>query len=453
MRRCLFLAYHFPPIGLSGVQRTVKFVRYLPEQGWEPSVLTGPAVASAAGLPLDFTLAGELPDGLEIVRVEGPEPSPSTGRRGRLDRWMMLERPWSRWWIDGLVAAAGTMSRPVDVIVASMSPFDTAEAAARISAATSTPWIADLRDPWALDEMLVFASRVHRRHELAGMRRNLASAAAIVMNTEEAARAVGDAFPELCDRPIVAITNGYDATDFGGPDSEPDPAVFTIAHTGSFHTAAGRARRTMRARRALGGTIGNVDFLPRSHVFLVEAVRRLVEAEPELRDRIRLRFAGVMTSSDRAECGIDGIEELGYVEHSESIAVLRSADLLFFPMHGVASGYRARIVPGKAYEYLAAEKPILAAVPDGDARDLFSESPTGFVCGPDDVEGMARIIREQIRLKDAGVLPPRPPAALLARYERRGLTARLAALLSEVADRADPAQAGQARPSLAGSLA
>ena len=99
------------------------------------------------------------------------------------------------------------------------------------------------------------------------MRRGLGTAAAIVMNTKEAAKAVLLEFPELANRPIVAIPNGYDAADFADPEPGLDPDVFRIAHTGSFHTTAGLRRRTMVARRTLGGSIGNVDFLTRSTSF------------------------------------------------------------------------------------------------------------------------------------------------------------------------------------------
>jgi glycosyltransferase involved in cell wall biosynthesis len=448
--RCLFLAYHFPPIGLSGVQRTVKFVRYLPEFGWEPSVLTGPGDTSVSGLPTDATLAAEVAADVPVVRCAGPEPTPSTGHRARLERWLMLERPWQRWWVESACAAGLAPAKDADVIVASMSPFESAEAADRLSAATGTPWVADLRDPWALDEMLEYATALHRRRELARMRQGLASASAVVMNTAEAAQAVRDAFPELEARPILAIPNGYDAVDFSGPEPALDQKLFRIAHTGSFHTAAGLRRRTMVARRLLGGSLGGVDPLTRSHVFLLEAIRRVLSEDPSLMGRIRLEFAGVMTASDRAACTVPGVTELGYLAHRQSVARVRGADLLFLPMHGLAPGRRARIVPGKTYEYLAAGRPILAAVPEGDARDLLSQTPTGLICDPDDVPSMARIVREQIRRKDAGEPALRPPDDVVGGFERRVLTGRLAALLEEVVG-AQPTRRNQKLPGLARS--
>ena len=431
MRRLLFLAYHFPPIGYSGVQRSVKFVRYLPEFGWRPVVVTGAAPVDSHSLPQDETLAAELPAELEVLRARGPEPLPSTGNRARAERWLRVSRPWSRWWCDEAAAAARSASSGVNTIFTSMSPFESARTATRLSAETGLPWIADLRDPWALDEMLVYPTWLHRRAEMQRMRRGLSSAAAIVMNTPEAAAAVVAAFPELRDRPVIAISNGFDQEDFSGASPDRPSDEFRIVHAGSFHTEAGLRRRTMRTRRVLGGTLGDVDFLTRSHVLLVTAVERLIAAEPELRQRIRLVFAGASTPSDRAHTS-SVVEFLPYLPHAETVTLIRGADLLFLPMHDLGLSRRARIVPGKAYEYLATGRPILAAVPEGDARELLIEAGTGLVCGPADVDAIARIVREQIRRADAGEASPPPDQAVLARYERRELTRRLAELLDSL---------------------
>ncbi|HEV3403788.1 MAG TPA: hypothetical protein VG073_05830, partial [Gaiellaceae bacterium] len=149
MRRILFIAYHFPPIGYSGTQRSVKFVRYLPEHGFEPVVLTGPL--HGGDIPIDETLAHELAAGLLVLRARGPEPDARTGWPGRAERWFGLERPWSRWWVEAAVAAGREAAAGCDVIFATMSPFESAEVAARLALETGKPWVADLRDPWALD--------------------------------------------------------------------------------------------------------------------------------------------------------------------------------------------------------------------------------------------------------------------------------------------------------------
>jgi glycosyltransferase involved in cell wall biosynthesis len=107
---------------------------------------------------------------------------------------------------------------------------------------------------------------------------------------------------------------------------------------------------------------------------------------------------------------------------------MRGADLLFLPMQKLPPGMRATIVPGKTYEYLASGRPILAAVPEGDARDLVLAAGTGLVCEPDDVEGMAAIIRGQI---DRGHAPT--VATDVGEYEYRQLTRRVADVLDRIA--------------------
>ena len=89
----------------------------------------------------------------------------------------------------------------------------------------------------------------------------------------------------------------------------------------------------------------------------------------------------------------------GYVPHDESVRLLRSADLLFLPMHNVAAGWRVGIIPGKTYEYIAARRPILAAVPPGDAHDLLRSAGNAAICDPADVVAMRRELRAAIERK------------------------------------------------------
>jgi glycosyltransferase involved in cell wall biosynthesis len=442
MRRVAFLSYYFPPIGGAGAQRPARFVRHLPSLGYEPVVVTGPGAASGRWTPRDEDLDADIPPEIDVLRLDGPEPPESAGRRARAERWLELESPWSRWWIDGAVET-GRRAGDVDVVYAWMSPFETTEAAARLARELGAPWVADLGDPWALDEMMVYPSRLHRLRTLARMRRELGSAAAIVMSTPEAVKRLLEAFPELRDKAVVAIPNGYDAADFEGPPPARADDAFRIVHTGYLHTELGRRhRRSSRSRRILGGTVAGVDFLTRSHVYLLDAIDRLVERDPTLASRIELHLAGVLSQADRESGGrSDVVRMLGYVPHDESVALMRSADLLFLPMHDLPPGVRAGIVPGKTYEYLASGRPILAAVPDGDARDILAEAGNAFLCRPADSDAMAGAVSEAVERRRAGDAPAPPRPDVVERYEY----GRLARDLAGVFDRA----AGGAR-SLAG---
>jgi glycosyltransferase involved in cell wall biosynthesis len=433
MKTVAILAYHFPPLGGAGVQRSLKFARYLPEHGYRPLVITGPGRADGRWTPADETLLAELAD-VRVVRVPGPEPVAPGRWRGRAERWLGAAAAWDRWWIDGAGELVARHAREADVVLASMSPFQSA-AAAQAAAAAGRPWVADLRDPWALDEMAVYPTGAHRRAALRRMGRALRSAAAIVANTPDAARAIAAAFPGLAGSLPEAIPNGYDAADFAAPEPVRTDSSFRIVHAGYLHTGLGRSGRGT-ARRLLGGAIADVDILARSHVHLVAALDRVAAADPDLARAIELHLAGVVSADDREALGSAvNVCEHGYLEHSRSVELMRSADLLFLPMHDVARGYRARIVPGKTYEYLASGRPILAAVPDGDARDLLARAPHAHLCRPTDVGAMAEIIRSQAAARRLG--GPAPTVLhhdLLARYERRHLAGRLAGVLDAVTD-------------------
>jgi glycosyltransferase involved in cell wall biosynthesis len=421
MSRVVMLAYYFPPVGGGGVQRTRKFVEYLPRHGYDPVVVTGPDTrAKLDWAPDDQSLPAH---GAEVLRVPGPEPALSRAQ-SRAERWLRIQEQRVRWWIDGAVETGREAAREADVIYASMSPFGSGQAAARLSRETGTPWVADLRDPWALDEWLVYTTRLHRRAEMRLMRRTLASAAAIVMNTPEATAALLRRFPELGDRPVVTITNGFDSADFAGPPPARTDGAFRIVHAGWVHTESGRRHRRLRhLRRALGGAVPGLDILTRSDVYLLDAVDRLLERRPDLRGKLEVHLAGVAG-------GVDGVvHRRGYLPHGETIALMRSADLLFLPMHDLPPGTRARIVPGKTYEYLATGRPILAAVPDGDARDLLARAGGVTLCRPADVAAMARAIAA--RVDDGGGARDMEP---LRRFERTALTAELAGVFDRVRD-------------------
>jgi glycosyltransferase involved in cell wall biosynthesis len=424
MRSVLLLAYYFPPLGGGGVQRSLAFTRHLPGFGYRPVVVTGPAAGAVQWGPVDGTLADRVPDRTDIVRIDGPEPARTAGWRCRAERWLRVEEPFSRWWVDGAVESARDRAAAVDVVYASMSPFETGRAAARIAAEAGKPWVADLRDPWALDDWLVFPTGLHRRLELWTMRRALSTAAAIVMNTPEATEQLLRHAPELGDRPVLTIPNGFDPEDFEAALPTHDPAVYRIVHAGHVHTGR-ESSATRLGRRVLGGAARGLDTQTRSHLYLVQALELLLERRPDLRGRIEVELVGPLSDADRSRLP-DYVFSRGYLSHGETIGRLRSADLLFLPMHDLADGLRARIVPGKAYEYLAAGPPILAAVPSGDARELLEAAGNADVCTPDDAEAMSRAIERRVDNWAAGTPPAAPNPLVVRRFERGRLTSELA---------------------------
>jgi glycosyltransferase involved in cell wall biosynthesis len=438
-RRVLFHSYHFPPIGGSGAQRPLKMARFLVELGYESLVITGAGATRDRWAPEDETLVAEIPAEVQVERVQADgEPELSTGVRRAAERWLCLRDRWAGWWADSSSELGRTIGEreQIDLIYVWMQPYASAEAGAALAASLRRPWVADLGDPWALDEMMIFPSAFHRGRALAQMRRLLGTASAIVMSTPEAVRRLLIAFPELASRPVLAIPNGFDADDFSRDVTPRADGKFRIAHTGYLHTEIGEQhRQRRRLREVLSASPPGLDILTRSHVYLVEALNRLFMSQPELADQVELHLAGVLNDADRAVASRCHVAQVrGYMTHAESIELMRTANLLFLPMQNLPPGTRATIVPGKTYEYIASRSPILAAVPDGDARDILEPVGNATVVRPDDVDGMAEaVLAELERFRTGAVREPADPQ-LVESFEYRSLARELAGVFDVVLD-------------------
>jgi glycosyltransferase involved in cell wall biosynthesis len=427
--RALLIAYYFPPIGGGGVQRSLKFARYLPEFGYDVTVITGPGTTVDRWSPADDTLQAEIGHA-DIRRVSESEPD-QTSWQIRREKWLGLHSHWSRWWIDGVVDAGRGLTDGIDVVIASVPPYQTAEAAMALSHELGCPWVADLRDHWAVDELMIYASGLHRRWDLRRMRKMLGTAAAVLAVSPEGARRIRGQVKELTGRPVVSIPNGFDPHDFDDATPERLDGVFRIVHAGSLYTDIG-LRQRWKLRRLLGGSTKGVDILPHSLINLLQAIEQLVQRDPSLRSRIELLLVGVVADTDRKLAEQSQVVRMtGYVPHREAIDLMRSADLLFLPMYNLSPGLRAATVPGKAYEYLATQRPILAALPEGDARDMLVQAGNAYICAPDDVDAMAAAIEGQLKGKQVLLAGP-VPDKLLERFERRRLTQQLAVVLDAV---------------------
>jgi glycosyltransferase involved in cell wall biosynthesis len=422
------LARHFPPIGGAGVHRSLGTVRHVSAHGYEPTVVSGATADRDRWQPRDEGLLDGVPDHVPVLRVP-PEPP---GAGSRFERLLGRPPAWVPWWVDRSAELGIELGRDADLVYASCLPYVTAFAGARVAAAHGLPWVADLEDAWALDEMRVLPSGVHSELDRREMRRALQTASAIITAAPEAAVRLRAAMPRLAERiPITSVPIGYEPAELAvAPEPRPD-GVFRIVHTGSMHLdLAAHLRATHLRRRLLGGAVPGLDIAPRSHLHLVAALRELLEAEPDLRGRVELHLAGELTAADRvAGAGCAFVKERGLLSHRDTAALMRSADLLFLPMHDLPLGRRATLVPYKTYEYLAAGRPILAAVPDGDTRDLLAPLACATVVRPTDVRAMVAAVRERIAAAADG---PEADHAPPAEYERARSVARIAAVLDGV---------------------
>ena len=440
MRKVLFIAYHFPPAGGGGVQRSLKFVKYLPECGYLPVVLTAKPNSERRWTPTDQAMAEEVPVAVGVHQVTLPDEVHSPSKIERAARELLgRQSRFGQTWKNEVIAAGMKLANEEkpDLIFVTLSPFEGADAAAEISRRTGIPWVADLRDPWALDEFQLHRTRWHRSLEKAQMQAALKSAALIIMNTPESARRVKAQLPGLRDKSIVSLTNGYDASDFSGDVARIGGDKFAIVHSGYFHAESGLVERDRRLQyKLLGRTVPGVERLPRSHYFLLQALEQWLKECPEIVDDVRMHCVGVLSSSDQTLIENSPARSLfecsGYLSHAECLRYVRGADLLFLPMHKMPEGMKPGIVPGKAYEYMAAGRPVLATVPPGDARDFVTNAGTGVFCEPGDVQGMLDALKSQYAKWKSGERPPDSNHEYVQQFERRNLTVKLSEYLNQV---------------------
>jgi glycosyltransferase involved in cell wall biosynthesis len=440
VKRVLFLSYYFPPMGGSGVQRAHQFARYLPSEGLLPIIIAGPVDIKDHWAPMDSSLSASIPPEVSVHYADGSLKPPDSKLRSRMSRFLATTPAFSRWWVRAAVELGLERGSAADIIFATMSPFESALAGATLSRLLGVPWVADLRDPWALDETRIYPTLLHRRIEMARMDRALRSAALIIMNTPQAARDLKDAFPTLRENKIIAITNGFDSEDFAEDVLPRSDGKFRILHSGLTLTHLGRQLQRGSIYRVLGGVEPGVDIITRSPEFLLRAIKHWMSTNADAANHVEVWFVGKISEEDHSILESSGISQLihvtGHLPHMESIRLIRTADLLFLPMHNLPPGRRCRSIPGKAYEYMASGRPILAAVPEGEARDFLTQCGTASICAPNDVTGMARILQEAYTAWKNRAGNVKPNVELLRTFTRQHLAFVLAEALRVVVNEA-----------------
>ncbi len=426
MKRILYIAQFFPPTGGAGVQRSSKFVKYLPGFGLMPVVITGHRNPSHSWSPEDQSLLEDVPATIPVMRakVEGEDEKGVDYRSLRREAFLRT-------------AQTAIDEYSPELIFVTMSPFQDAEIAAELSRRNNLPWIADLRDPWALDEFQIYRTFWHRRREMRRMRDALASATGIIMNTPVARERLTQTFPEFRGKLVTSITNGFDEDKFPRESGRARNSRFRIVHTGTFHTRLGLQQSSNESMfRLLGRCWSGVRLLPRSPFYLLKALENVATNDPGFMDNIEVVFAGVMGDSDRKLIEESKVARsilvTGYVGHNESVDYTRSADLLFLPLHSVGACGRASIVPGKAYEYIASGNPILGALPPGDARDFVEEAGNCRVVDPEDVAGLESGILHYYREWQKGDINYARDSGKMKRFERQKLASDLSDFLYRV---------------------
>jgi glycosyltransferase involved in cell wall biosynthesis len=435
-RRVLVLTYYFPPSGGAGVQRVLKFTKYLPAVDWTPVVLT---VKEGAYPARDASLWRDVPASAEVHRTRSWDPyqlyARLTGQsgdeavvqgsvEGEGRDWKRLLARWVRanvfvpdarvGWVPFAVWRGRQLlaDRKVDAILTTGPPHSTHLAGAALQWLTGTPWVADFRDPWT--DINYYQELPHTpwaRWLDAALER-------LVLRRAQAVTTVSPTWRDGLARTVSSrrrdterfsvVQNGFDEDDVPSTPVRPSREAFELTHVGSLY-ASRNPESLWRALRRLQAGLSTFN--------------------------LRLRLVGpvdppVWQSLDQH--GLTAItEHVPYVPHTDAVTYMRRAGLLIL---SIESFPRAEgMMTGKIYEYLASGRPVVGiGPPQGDAAALLRKTEGGRLFGRDDPAGLARFIRTHYAAWEMGLpLSGAAPEALRP-YRRRAQTERMATLLGEV---------------------
>lgn len=470
MKKVLIITYYWPPSGGSGVQRWVKFAKYLPQNGWQPVIYTPDNPELSV---IDRTLEDDIPEEAVILKQPILEPygiyRRLAGRRGitgeaagrdttgraagmaeAVDRRNMtaggtevnpinaqkksLGQKISLWirgnffipdprclWVRPSVKFLKRYlsEHPVDVIVSTGPPHSMHLIARKIARATGIPWVADFRDPWTrmfYFKHLPLTRPARRRHERLE-KRVLDDANTVVAVSP----LVQDEFRQMTSTPVALITNGFDEEDFETADLEmraleeetgsENGDFFNIVHTGLF-AADGNP---LELWKALAGIAAD---------------------DEEFASKLRIRLAGKTDTQIVEAIAAEGLGKnlvnLGYVSHDGAVREQCGASVLILPLRQEPE-YRATL-PGKLFEYLASRRPVIGiGQTDGAMARVLDDAHAGRTFGWDDAAGLKAELLRCWNLFREGRLDDNEED--IGRYSRRQLTRQMAQLFESLLNR------------------
>ena len=435
MKRVLIISYYWPPTGGSGVQRWVKFAKYLPAEGWQPVIYTP---ENPEQLAVDTSLEQEIPAEAEVLKThiiepyelyktflkksghssEAVEVNPVNAQNKSLAQkaamWIRgnFFRPDPRClWIGPSVKFLKEYLKehPVDLIVSTGPPQSMHLIGRRLAHETGLPWIADFRDPWTrifYFKHLSMTRATERWHKK--MEKKVLDDASVVVAVSPL---VQQEFQAMTQTPVELITNGFDECDFeqsrcleadGGPDKD-----FVITHTGLF------------------AADGNPTTLWK---VLSEKCSR----NEDFRKSLKINLVGKTDEAILESIKEEGLGEvltnMGYQPHTVAVQEQRKASLLILPLRKEPE-YKA-VLPGKLFEYLASWRPVLGiGQPDGAMSMILNSTKTGVVLDWEDKGSLDRFIelcwqnhlKGKLTVEDADI----------SQFTRRNLTRRMAKLFDK----------------------
>ena len=431
MNKVLIVTYYWPPSGGSGVQRWLKFVKYLPSFGWEPHVFTPENPSFAIQ---DASLEKDVPPEAEVMRLPIWEPydiffsvsrlmgskkqaTPTSLVSGKNQSLFQKATTWIRgnmlipdprvFWVRPSVKFLSdyVQHNHIKVIITTGPPHSIHLIGLKLkNKYPDLRWLADFRDPWTewgmWDSLMVSqpVRRLHKRLES----KVLAKADEVITITPFYARR----FEALSGRLVRLLTNGYDEDDFKSIVYKRTDK-FIIRHVGivnekcdprPFMTALASE---MKLNPAFAGDV---------------CLEFIGEVHPDFR-----RFV-----SDHAEMN-NVTSFVGHVPHEELIGLYGSSSLLLL----ILSGYKDAegFLPGKLFEYFAAGLPVLGVGPvHGDAGTLLNETGAGTMVATEDLQGIRQALR---KFHNEWLTGEKPKGNASTAFSRKTITAKLAGILGE----------------------
>jgi len=377
-KQVLFITYYWPPSGGAGVQRCLKFVKHLPEFGITPTVIT--VAEKEASYPvLDDSLAADIPAGVRVIRTATNEPfeyyKKLTGKKeipyggfANENKSSLTQKifkflrgnlfiPDARvGWNKYAIKAASQLleQESFDAVITTSPPHSSQLIGLHLQEKFGIKWIADLRDPWTdiyyykdLNHT-AWARKIDARYE----QTVLEKANALLVTSSNTKRLFADKVPHIESGKIKVIPNGFDEEDFK-ISSEPPQDAFVITYTGTITETY------------------NIE------IFL-QALATIIHRYPEI--PFKLRFVGKISDSISKQISGAGIQHLTevipFVPHNESVKYLLNSTILLIGIPDVANNFC--ILPGKLFEYLATNKPIICIGPlHSDADQIIDECGAG----------------------------------------------------------------------------
>ncbi|MGB5872197.1 MAG: glycosyltransferase [Bacteroidota bacterium] len=419
-RRVLVIAYYFPPMGLSGVQRTLKFVKYFPRYGWRPTVLT---VVPRGYIAKDTSLLDELsPEQVQIVRTGAAGPGKLMAKKDVValphERMRKLLSRISDTvfvpdnkigWKKTAIERGAELHRetPFDMIFATAPPFTSFLVGEGLKARVDVPLVLDYRDPWVDYPFKFYPTPVHRSMNVALERKALRASSHVVTTNRRVKEILLDRYKFLTHHDIDIIPQGFDPEDFEFLRKEDEKE-------------AGEGESSPRLKK-MRVTYAGIFWEDRIPDYYLQALHELFREQPRLRGRIESVFVGTFRKENRKIVNRLGLQDAvtihDYLPHRECVRELLQSDVLWMIL-GDDLG-----TPGKVYEYIGARKAILGCVPEGYMRSTILEAG-GKVVDPDDVQGIKKALSEFYGLFERHLLPA-PPDEVVQKHNRVTLTRSL----------------------------